>query len=639
MDSVNALLAGIRLGIPFHELMVLINQPIIKQELEKHANSNSLIIDLKNSLSTLATLNKFDLSSIYSEDITVDKLDTLFNPKGISSRPIIKEDLVALNKFIELASIGEELFKIQLNTKFDTSNQFGPELLDNQVKLQKLQSLYQNLLTNSYFSNFEDVVPEVIYNNITQEWTIKPSKLLLNDSYIKIMIDQLNHFKSSFSFLQGPFVNMQKTLNEIVNTGKAFSTYEIKKINGEIYNAVAQKTLDNIADIITNVPTEWGNIRYNIKDKYKPFIEALTREIVFGKPVLKMFDNTIIGNTLSEKYKDIFEDMLGDPDTKVFAERLATYAYFTSGFKYTPQGFSRFVPNTFLTENPQGKKIRDLYNNFNIADSKLTDYELATLILFNNPTLAKRVTLKDDTSTIVNKVIPGYGSLPSSFTISPDSTFKYTDKEGNPIQYLSHTAYITVGGKDLKFEMLFERTGSIEGYYSAINLPGNSSIFSNYSQVDLGFYPDVAPDIIEINNEDISDKDDLEYTDYTEVTDELKQLHAGTKQLTTGNETMSVKDVENTNKIYSIDQYKITLQPNGQMFFKNGEEVLDEIIQNKVLVDDGIITGTVKMAVFNKQKYFILESGKVVSSTGKTVEEGAHKENILKQEIKPCKLG
>jgi hypothetical protein len=35
----------------------------------------------------------------------------------------------------------------------------------------------------------------------------------------------------------------------------------------------------------------------------------------------------------------------------------------------------------------------------------------------------------------------------------------------------------------------------------------------------------------------------------------------------------------------------------------------------------------------------VIAPGKVVSSTGKTVEEGAHKENILKQEIKPCKLG
>lgn len=504
LDNVNALLAGIRLGIPFHDLMVLINQPVIKDTLKKFPNSTKLVSELNNELSILALQNQIDLNSVQKSDITIAELETMFNPKGLSNKVITRESLIALNKFIELATIGEELFQIQINTKFDTSNQFGPELLDNQFKLQRLEYLYDKLSINSVFKNFDDIVPRVTYNKANQEWTLAPSKLRLNDSYIQIMVDQLNHFKNNFSFLSDSFIKLQYLIKDLSNQDH-FYPYQIKKINGEIYNAVAQGTLNDIADIITNIPTEWATIRYKTKEQYMPFLNALTREIVFGKPVLRLYDNVIVGNALSDKYKDIFEDMLADPDTKVFAERLAVYAYFTSGFKFTPRGFSRFVPNTFLLENEQGKKIRDLYNNFDINKSNLNSDEIAELIIYNNPSLVTSINIKEHVDNVVIKPT-SHGQLPSSFIIKEDNESLYVDKFGNPNRFLSYTVYIAVGGESVPLEMLFESTGNIRGYYSAVNLPGNSKIFSNYTGVDLGFYPDIAPITIELNSNEISEE-------------------------------------------------------------------------------------------------------------------------------------
>jgi hypothetical protein len=536
-DSVNALIAGIRLGVPFHELMVLINQPVIKESLELFSNSRNLNEDLTKRLNDLAKINNIDLKNVTGDniDINISTLDTMFNVKDINNKVINTNTLIALNKFIELNNIGEELFQIQLNTKFDTANQFGPELLDNQTKLGRLKSLNNKLQKNSVFKNYNDVVSQVFYDKSTQLWSMNPSKLKLNDSYIQIMIDQLNHFKNTFSFLGPDFIKIQDEILEKLNKNFLFKE-DIKKINGEIYNLVAQSSIDDITDIIVNVPKEWAAIKNNVNEAYKPFLERLQLELPFGKPLLTTYDNTSIGYALEQSYKDIFEEMLIDPLTREFAERLAIYAYFTSGFKYTSTGFSRFIPSSFLIENKSGKKIRDIYNNFDISLSDLDPSERVELIIQNNPRLANRVDLKEDVTDKVTKNIPNYGILTSAFILTSD---KLADNE-----YLSTTKYMADGSK---LDILYKKQTNMDGYYAAINLPGNSNLFSNYSKVDIGYYPDIAP----------------------EKTPMLNTTDIAEKEISTTNETMPVNDLDTAISYYEGD---IKPEPNTIFVFGSNPE-------------------------------------------------------------------
>ena len=66
-----------------------------------------------------------------------------------------------------------------------------------------------------------------------------------------------------------------------------------------------------------------------------------------------------------------------------------------------------------------------------------------------------------------------------------------------------------------------------------------------------------------------------------------------------------------------VDQYQITVQPDGQMFFANGTEVTDQTIKNKVDIQIAIEDKTLKISTYNKNKYFVLSDDRILGS-GKT---------------------
>jgi hypothetical protein len=66
-----------------------------------------------------------------------------------------------------------------------------------------------------------------------------------------------------------------------------------------------------------------------------------------------------------------------------------------------------------------------------------------------------------------------------------------------------------------------------------------------------------------------------------------------------------------------VDQYQITVQPDGQMFFANGTEVTDQTIKNKVDIQIAIQDKTLKISTYNKNKYFVLSDDRILGS-GKT---------------------
>lgn len=83
-------------------------------------------------------------------------------------------------------------------------------------------------------------------------------------------------------------------------------------------------------------------------------------------------------------------------------------------------------------------------------------------------------------------------------------------------------------------------------------------------------------------------------------------------------------------QVVEIDQYKITVNTLGEMFFKNGQRVNDQTIINKVKLK--LNTNPDRIVFYNKYEYYVFEDGTIVNfQTGKTVYEGktADRANIL----------
>jgi hypothetical protein len=66
-----------------------------------------------------------------------------------------------------------------------------------------------------------------------------------------------------------------------------------------------------------------------------------------------------------------------------------------------------------------------------------------------------------------------------------------------------------------------------------------------------------------------------------------------------------------------VNQFSITIQSDGKMFFDNGKEVTDQTIKNKVNIRKELQDGTLRVSTYNNSEYFVLLDGRILGS-GKT---------------------
>jgi hypothetical protein len=88
--------------------------------------------------------------------------------------------------------------------------------------------------------------------------------------------------------------------------------------------------------------------------------------------------------------------------------------------------------------------------------------------------------------------------------------------------------------------------------------------------------------------------------------------------------------VEQKSRVVKVDQYQITVQPDGKMLFENGTEVTDQTIKNKVDIKIAFQDGTLRISVYNNNKYFVLSNNRILGS-GKT---NLGKETVTDPKIK-----
>jgi hypothetical protein len=142
--------------------------------------------------------------------------------------------------------------------------------------------------------------------------------------------------------------------------------------------------------------------------------------------------------------------------------------------------------------------------------------------------------------------------------------------------------------------------------YPPIKLPNGKTI-SNYT-ITLTFRRAQATDIPSPTNYKIQEQSIINQKAKQPSRKKTKQ----TNQLSLfGDETGA------TPRLIQMDQYQITVQPNGQMLFANGKEVTDQTIKNKVDIVIATQDGTLKISTYNNSKYFVLSDNRILGS-GKT---------------------
>jgi hypothetical protein len=83
-------------------------------------------------------------------------------------------------------------------------------------------------------------------------------------------------------------------------------------------------------------------------------------------------------------------------------------------------------------------------------------------------------------------------------------------------------------------------------------------------------------------------------------------------------------------RIIQVNQYEISVLPDGRMFFSNGKEVEDQTIKNKVNIRKELQDKTLRISTYNKSEYFVLSDGRILGS-GKT---NLGKETVTDPDIK-----
>ena len=108
-----------------------------------------------------------------------------------------------------------------------------------------------------------------------------------------------------------------------------------------------------------------------------------------------------------------------------------------------------------------------------------------------------------------------------------------------------------------------------------------------------------------------------------EVREELKPTQQSTSVESKTSSIPSERQIK-------VEQFNITIKPDGKMFYENGNEVTDQTTKNKVDVRKELQNKTLRSSVYNGANYFVLSDDRIVGS-GKT---NLGKESITDDTIK-----
>jgi hypothetical protein len=88
-----------------------------------------------------------------------------------------------------------------------------------------------------------------------------------------------------------------------------------------------------------------------------------------------------------------------------------------------------------------------------------------------------------------------------------------------------------------------------------------------------------------------------------------------------------------TDRQIIVNQFNINIKPDGKMFYDNGNEVTDQTTINKVNIRKELQDGTLRVAIYNNFKYFILSDNKILGSGATNLGKESISDPTLKGKI------
>ena len=377
----------IRYGVSLRDTLEMLNSETIRKITNIAANNSmsDLSAGLKKYVADNPQLKDWEARYDYSISTDRNSIDYVHH----NLKPEEIEAVLEIKNISTILNVSRDLLLLDLATKSDTGN-VGPDIADVISQLERIFSVKKKIKKGDFLVNGAEVLlPSLSKNLEKQEYKIVSyGNILQINSFVKILIAELNNLKNVFYHLNPRFDIIRKEIAEYRNE-KSLKSEHITYVNNEVYNAIIQKDLNkqgiNYHEFMINFPEEFVNSTILNQDKYSSIKELFIVNEEQEIPVIELVQN--ISFTEASTIRSLFDDMIlgGNKEELKLATDLMLYSILTS-LNYKKNTFMGVIPPSFY-KTKIGSYVRGILNGSNNALNNYSTAEmnaLANLIFKSN---------------------------------------------------------------------------------------------------------------------------------------------------------------------------------------------------------------------------------------------------------------
>lgn len=285
-DTLGTVLYLTLAGVPFNDIVLLINQPSVKQFLSSKKINQSEILE--------ATNNKLSESEVLKEVFGNEYKDIqnyLNSDKEITSEllseniknPTKNTDLLMLAEFLKHRELASKVTDLALTLTYDT-NSFGGSVIESQMRTKKLDQIkksnvfnidaIEKMISNGFIASYKNVFDKVLtaFNNTTDPIFTQNKLGDFFDTLIALSTENLIG-KDKDSVVKHLYKYKNGFINYMTNTN-GLQASSLRKIEEAIFNSnVGLNKIINIKRILdikqANPDAKLSNADYQIYNMYK----------------------------------------------------------------------------------------------------------------------------------------------------------------------------------------------------------------------------------------------------------------------------------------------------------------------------------------------------------------------------------
>ena len=366
----------IRYGVSLADTIEMLNTPLLK-EITNIASNNSLdnLNDgLKKYVANNKELREWEMK--YDAAINASKFAYEDLDHGLTDEQV--NAVLEIKNLSTILNVSTDLLLLDLATKSDTGN-VGPDISDVIAQLERISSVNKKISKGDFLiEGAETILPKLYKNLEKQEFGIAQyGNILQINSFVKILIEELNNLKNVFYHLNPIYDVIRKNIADYRNEQNLKST-QISYVNNEIYSAIIQKDLANYNinyhEFMINFPEEFMNSPVLDNPKYISIKELFIVNDEQEIPVIELVQN--ISYTEAASIRSLFDDMIlsGNKEEIKLATNLMLYSILTS-LNYKKNTFMSVIPPSFY-KTKIGSFIRGVLNG---SENPINNYSTAEL--------------------------------------------------------------------------------------------------------------------------------------------------------------------------------------------------------------------------------------------------------------------